>query len=64
MRVEVIEYELACVHCGRHKTMVPVEAPRPTRCVQCFRPITRRELRRFSLDGPLPGPVGSEAWIG
>lgn len=64
MRIEVIEYELVCRKCGSHRTIVPVEAPRPSRCVQCFLPITRRELRRFSLDGPLPGPVSSEAWIG
>jgi len=64
MRIEVIEFEMACRKCGPHKTIVPVEAPRPERCVQCFLPVTRTELRRYHLDGPLPGPVSSEAWIG
>ena len=64
MRVDVIEYELACPQCGKHKTILPVEGARPSRCVHCFLPITRRELRRYQLDGPLSGSVGSEAWIG
>ena len=64
MQVEVIEYELACTECGTHRTIVPLEAPRPTRCVHCFRPITRKEIRRDRMDGPLSTTVGSEAWIG
>lgn len=64
MRIEVIEFELTCKSCGVHNTIVPVEAPRPDHCVHCFLPVTRRELRRFHIDGPLPTPVGSEAWIG
>jgi hypothetical protein len=64
MHIEVIEYELACPRCGAHKTIVPIEGPRPSRCVHCFLAINRKELRRYQLDGPLPSGVGSEAWIG
>ncbi len=65
MKIEVIEFELVCREHGAHKTLVPVECPRPRRCAHCFLPLERRaELRRFSMEGPLPGAVGSEAWIG
>lgn len=65
MNIEVIEFELRCPDHGTHKTLVPVELPRPGHCAHCFLPVTgRRELRRFSMAGPLPGHVGSEAWIG
>jgi hypothetical protein len=64
MRIDVIEFELTCARCGTHKTIVPVEAPRPARCVHCFLPVTRRERRRYTMEGPLPSAIGSEAWIG
>ena len=65
MHIEVIEFELVCSEHGAHKTLVPVELPRPQRCAHCFLPLlSRSELRRFSMEGPLPGAVGSEAWIG
>lgn len=65
MHIEVIEFELVCSEHGAHKTLVPVELPRPQRCAHCFLPLVgRSELRRFSMEGPLPGAVGSEAWIG
>ncbi len=65
MRLEVIEFELRCSDHGAHKILVPVELPRPRNCAHCFLPLTgRTELRRFSMEGPLPGAVGSEAWIG
>ncbi|MBI2766781.1 MAG: hypothetical protein HYX53_12850 [Chloroflexi bacterium] len=65
MHLEVIEFELTCKVHGHHKTIVPVELPRPRNCVHCFLPLTgRRELRRFSMEGPLPDAVGSELWIG
>jgi hypothetical protein len=65
MHIYVIEYELTCPEHGVHKTLCPVELPRPRHCVHCFLPATeRREIRRFSMEGPLPSAVGSEAWIG
>lgn len=65
MQLEVIEFELVCSVHGSHKTIVPVELPRPRSCAHCFLPLaSRRELRRFSMEGPLPNAVGSEAWIG
>lgn len=65
MEIEVIEFELVCPEHGAHKTIVPVELPRPQRCVHCFLPLTSRtELRRFRMEGPLPDAVGSEVWIG
>ena len=65
MHIEVIEFELHCAEHGVHKMLTPVEAPRPRYCAHCFLPVTsRRELRRFSMEGPLPSAVGSEVWIG
>ena len=65
MHIDVIEFELVCREHGPHKMLVPVELPRPRRCAHCFLPLeSRTELRRFSMEGPLPGAVGSEAWIG
>jgi hypothetical protein len=65
MHLEVIEFELVCSEHGRHKTLVPVELPRPRYCAHCFLPlIERREVRRFSTEAPLPDAVGSEVWIG
>lgn len=65
MNIEVIEFELVCADHGAHKILVPVELPRPHRCAHCFLLLTsRREIRRFRMEGPLPGAVGSEAWIG
>ncbi len=65
MHIDVIEFELRCSNCGVHKTITPVEAPRPHSCVHCFLPvIERRELRRYTMEGPLPAALGSEAWIG
>jgi hypothetical protein len=64
VRIEVVEYELACPRCGEYKTQVPIEAPRPMRCLKCFLPVRRTELRRYCLAAPLPTAVGSEAWIG
>ncbi|MGI8925341.1 MAG: hypothetical protein ACR2HN_01690 [Tepidiformaceae bacterium] len=65
MQIEVIEFELDCDIHGTHKTLVPVEFPRPKHCAHCFLPLAgRRELRRLSIEGPLASPIGSEAWIG
>jgi hypothetical protein len=65
MQIDVIEFELVCREHGAHKTLVPVELPRPRGCAHCFLPLeSRTELRRFSMEGPLPSAVGSEAWIG
>lgn len=65
MRIDVIEFELVCPEHGMQKTIVPVQLPWPKRCVHCFLPLSsRRELRRFPLDGPFPSDVPSEAWIG
>ena len=65
MHIEVIEFELTCPKHGVHKTLTPVVGPRPRHCVHCFLPVSsRRELRRFSMEGPLHKAVGSEAWIG
>lgn len=65
MHIEVIEFELVCPEHGPHKTLVPVELPRPTRCVHCFLPLEdRRELRRFRMEGPLPDAVGNEIFVG
>ena len=65
MYIEVIEYELTCPEHGVHKTVSRVGVPRPRVCVHCFLPVSGiRELRRFSMEGPLPSTVGSEVWIG
>lgn len=65
VRLEVIEFELICRDHGAHKIVVPVELPRPRSCAHCFLPLeSRRELRRFSMAGPLPSAVGGEAWLG
>jgi hypothetical protein len=65
MHFDVIEFELVCSAHGVHKILVPIELPRPQRCAHCFLPlVNRRELRRFSMEGPLPGTVGGEVWIG
>lgn len=65
MNIDVIEFELTCDIHGSHKILVPVELPRPRHCAHCFLPVTgRRELRRFSMSGPLPNQVSSEAWLG
>ncbi len=65
MNIEVIEFELVCSEHGAHKILVPVELPRPRNCAHCFLPVTsRHEVRRFWMEGPLPGAIGSEAWIG
>lgn len=65
MKLAVIEFELVCSVHGEHKTIVPAELPSPRNCAHCFLPLTgRRELRRFSMAGPLPGAVGAEAYIG
>ena len=65
VNINVIEFELTCRIHGPHKTIVPTELLWPRNCAHCFLPVTaRRELRRFSMSGPLPGHIGSEAWIG
>lgn len=65
VQIDVIEFELICRKHGVHKTLIPSVAPRPLYCAHCFLPVeARRELRRFAIDGPLPSPVGTEAWIG
>jgi hypothetical protein len=65
MHIDVIEFELTCPEHGAHRTLTPVEAPRPRNCVHCFACVSeRREVRRFSMEGPLPNAVASEAWIG
>lgn len=65
MHIDVIEFELVCPEHGKQKTIVPVQLPWPKRCVHCFLPLSsRRELRRFQMDGPLPSAVGGEALIG
>jgi hypothetical protein len=65
MHIEVVEFELDCPGHGRHRILVPVQGPYPTRCAHCFLQLrSRTEIRRFSLAGPLPSGVGSEAWIG
>lgn len=64
MNVEVIEFELFCPDHGFHKTLVPAQLPRPEYCAHCFLKLSgRRELRRFTMEGPLPVP-GPEAFIG
>lgn len=65
MRIEVIEFELTCREHGAHKLIIPVELPRPCNCAHCFLPLAgRRELRRFTMDGPLPAPFGPEVFVG
>lgn len=65
MQIAVIEFELTCPVHGTERMVVPVEFPRPRGCSHCFATLTaRREIRRYLLDGPIPGNVGSEAWIG
>jgi hypothetical protein len=65
MKIEVIEFELTCPEHGPHNIIVPVELPRPSRCAHCFLPVSGRvELRRFTLEGPLPNAVGNEAYVG
>lgn len=64
MRIDVIEFELICAEHGAHRLLVPVELPRPTACAHCFLPAERHEIRRLSLDGPLPKALGNEAWVG
>ena len=65
MQVAVIEFELVCSRHGKELMVVPVEFPRPRGCSHCFAPlVSRREVRRYMIDGPIPGNVGSEAWIG
>lgn len=64
MHIEVVEFELICREHGTHKLILPVELPRPRNCVHCFEPAELREIRRISMGGPLPGGVGSEAFIG
>ncbi len=65
MKVDVIEFELVCAEHGAHKTLVPVEFPRPRNCAHCFLPlVSRREVRRMAMSQPLSSPVGSEAFIG
>lgn len=65
MQVPVIEFELTCPRHGKERMIVPAEFPRPRGCSHCFAPLTsRREVGRYLIDGPIPGNVGSEAWIG
>lgn len=65
MKIDVIEFELICREHGMHNVLVPVEFPRPHNCAHCFLPaVSQREIRRFSMNQPLPSPVGSEAFIG
>jgi hypothetical protein len=64
MHIEVIEFELNCAEHGEHRILVPVELPRPAACAHCYLPATRRELRRFIMDGPLPAALGNDAWVG
>jgi hypothetical protein len=65
MHIDVIEFELRCPVHGSHRTVVPVELPWPKHCVHCFLPVSeRRELRRYTIDGPVPGFLGSEVLIG
>ncbi|MBE7520500.1 MAG: hypothetical protein HS107_14780 [Thermoflexaceae bacterium] len=65
MDIDVIEFELTCDIHGPHKVLVPAVLPRPRHCAHCFLPVTaRREVRRFSMAGPLPDQVSSEAWLG
>lgn len=65
MHIDVIEFELICPEHGTQKTIVPAQLPWPKCCVHCFLPLSsRRELRRFRMDGPLQSDVPSEAWIG
>jgi len=65
VNIEVIEFEMICRVHGSHKTIAPVQLPRPRYCVHCFLPVVeRRELRRVLMELPLPNNVGSEAWIG
>ena len=65
MHIDVIEFELTCPEHGTQKTITPARAPRPNCCVHCFLPVSsRRELRRYTMEGPLQTAVGSEAWIG
>lgn len=65
MQVEVIEFEISCPDHGAHRIIVPVQSPWPRYCAHCFLPArSRRELRRFVMQGPLPAHLGSEAWIG
>lgn len=65
MHIDVIEFELVCPVHGAQNTITPARAPRPHYCVHCFLPVSsRREVRRFAMEGPLPTSVGSEVWIG
>ena len=64
MHIDVIEFELTCSEHGAHRLLVPVELPRPHVCAHCFLPAARREIRRFTLEGPLPKALGNEAFVG
>jgi hypothetical protein len=64
VHIEVIEFELICTDHGAHRLLVPVELPRPKACAHCFLPAEHRELRRFTMEGPLPQALGNEAWVG
>jgi len=64
MNIEVIEFEIVCPEHGANRVLVPVELPRPCRCVHCFLPAERREIRRFKMEGPLPSALGNEAYVG
>ncbi|MGE3073473.1 MAG: hypothetical protein AB7N24_05215 [Dehalococcoidia bacterium] len=64
MHIEVIEFELICDEHGAHRVLVPVELPRPKACAHCFLPAERTEIRRFTLEGPLPNAIGNEVWVG
>ncbi len=65
MHIDVIEFELRCPVHGLHKTVVPVELPRPRHCAHCFLPVSeRRETNRYAIAGPVPGFVGGEVLIG
>lgn len=64
MHIEVIEFELTCAEHGAHRVIVPVELPRPRACAHCFLPAERQEIRRFTIEGPLPTAVGGEVFVG
>ncbi|MGE0599307.1 MAG: hypothetical protein AB7J35_07310 [Dehalococcoidia bacterium] len=64
MQIEVIEFELTCKEHGAHRVLIPVELPRPKACAHCFLPAERKEIRRFTLEGPLPNAIGNEVWVG
>ena len=63
MRINMIEFEMTCPQHGRYSVVVPAHDPWPRRCIHCYEPVSREEVRRFRIDN-MPAHLGSESWIG